>query len=130
MRTDGWVVVPARNSLGFHIPPFFSVSPCPLAASLPLQPGRSRLPAPTQVNHLHLHLLSLPLPFPGSLKYRPSVPSRLAVSLPSAGKGVKLKGFSWFVEVEQVIRILEAGQRVKVGSVRVGSTREGQSQRV
>ncbi|GAA5979657.1 hypothetical protein JCM21900_001667, partial [Sporobolomyces salmonicolor] len=99
-------VAEGRQRLGFHIPPFFSV------------------------NHLHLHLLSLPLPFPGSLKYRPSVPSRLAVSLPSAGKGVKLKGFSWFVEVEQVIRILEAGQRVKVGSVRVGSAREGQSQQV
>ncbi|GAA5887067.1 hypothetical protein JCM5296_001584 [Sporobolomyces johnsonii] len=96
-------VAEGRQRLGFHIPPFFSV------------------------NHLHLHLLSLPLPFPSSLKYRPSIPSSPAKS---ASKGVKLKGFSWFVEVDQVIRILEAGQRVKVGSVRFGPAREAQSQQV
>ncbi|BGP50941.1 hypothetical protein JCM10450v2_006867 [Rhodotorula kratochvilovae] len=45
------------------------------------------------VNHLHLHLLSLPLPFPGSIKYRPSVPSPRT--------STRLKGFSWFVEVDQ-----------------------------
>ncbi|GJN93678.1 hypothetical protein Rhopal_006735-T1 [Rhodotorula paludigena] len=60
------------------------------------------------VNHLHLHLLSLPLPFPGSLKYRPSLVSPTSTCL---------KGFSWFAEVDQVINILRAGQRVKVGSV-------------
>ncbi|GAA6003056.1 uncharacterized protein JCM10292_000315 [Rhodotorula paludigena] len=60
------------------------------------------------VNHLHLHLLSLPLPFPGSLKYRPSLVSPTST---------RLKGFSWFAEVDQVIDTLRAGQRVKVGSV-------------
>ncbi|GAA6050974.1 hypothetical protein JCM3770_005350 [Rhodotorula araucariae] len=75
-----------EQRLGFHIPPFFSV------------------------NHLHLHLLSLPLPFPGSIKYRPSIPS--------APRSARIKGFSWFVEVDQVIAILQAGQRVKVGSVK------------
>ncbi|GAA5831534.1 hypothetical protein JCM3766R1_001792 [Sporobolomyces carnicolor] len=92
-----------QQRLGFHIPPFFSV------------------------NHLHLHLLSLPLPFPGSFKYRPSVPSSFrnnasttagASRAEPSAPSMKLKGFSWFVEIDQVIRILEAGQRVKVGSVR------------
>ncbi|GAA5938207.1 uncharacterized protein JCM15063_000666 [Sporobolomyces koalae] len=87
--------------LGFHIPPFFSV------------------------NHLHLHLLSLPLPFPGSFKYRPSIPSTFRSSStttsaapPPPPPGTKLKGFSWFVDIDQVMRILQAGQTVKVGSVR------------
>ncbi|GAA5946528.1 hypothetical protein JCM3765_000280 [Sporobolomyces pararoseus] len=90
-----------QQRLGFHIPPFFSV------------------------NHLHLHLLSLPLPFPGSFKYRPSIPKTFKdLSGPSSTADAtvparaKLKGFSWFVEIDQVIRILQAGQKVKVGSVR------------
>ncbi|KAM0791916.1 hypothetical protein ACM66B_004170 [Microbotryomycetes sp. NB124-2] len=62
------------------------------------------------VNHLHLHLLSIPLPFPGNLKYRPAVPSGSA--------SAKLKGFSWFVEVNQVLSILRAGERVRVNSVK------------
>ncbi|KAJ8292363.1 Histidine triad nucleotide-binding protein 3 [Rhodotorula toruloides] len=64
------------------------------------------------VNHLHLHLLSLPLPFRGSLKYRPALPSEAERS------SGKLKGWSWFVEVDQVLDILRAGQKVKVASVR------------
>ncbi|TNY18020.1 hypothetical protein DMC30DRAFT_419235, partial [Rhodotorula diobovata] len=77
-----------EQRLGFHIPPFFSVP------------------------HLHLHLLSLPLPFPGSVKYRPAVPP------PARGGGRgRIKGWSWFVEVDQAIEILRAGQRIKVGPV-------------
>ncbi|KAL7337214.1 hypothetical protein BJY59DRAFT_501336 [Rhodotorula toruloides] len=78
----------SEQRLGFHIPPFYSV------------------------NHLHLHLLSLPLPFRGSLKYRPALPSEAERS------SGKLKGWSWFVEVDQVLDILRAGQKVKVASVR------------
>ncbi|GAA5823516.1 hypothetical protein JCM5353_006289 [Sporobolomyces roseus] len=90
-----------QQRLGFHIPPFFSV------------------------NHLHLHLLSLPLPFPGSIKYRPSIPSSFNTppTTPSTSKRTKLKGFAWFCEIDQVIRILQAGQKVKVGSVKTQSTR-------
>jgi hypothetical protein len=98
---------------------------CPLSSFLAdLLPSQTRLPYPSvrlslclsllhprthllpphrsffSVNHLHLHLLSLPLPFPGSFKYHPS-PGTAAGGLGSAGK-VKLKGFSWFVEVDQV----------------------------
>ncbi|GAA5945946.1 hypothetical protein JCM10213_006197 [Rhodosporidiobolus nylandii] len=97
-----------EQRLGFHIPPFFSV------------------------NHLHLHLLSLPLPFPGSWKYRPSFGHSPLSSSSSpiggtarcigGGAGnVKLKGFSWFAEVDQVIAILQAGKRVKVGSLWSGA---------
>ncbi|POY76230.1 hypothetical protein BMF94_0425 [Rhodotorula taiwanensis] len=88
------------------------------------------------VNHLHLHLLSLPLPFPGSFKYRPEIPaslerrpqrpSRDEASPPQARK--KLKGFSWFVDVEQVLAILRAGERVRVGSVHGGSTTRSSDQ--
>ncbi|GAA5865067.1 hypothetical protein JCM8547_007702 [Rhodosporidiobolus lusitaniae] len=97
-----------EQRLGFHIPPFFSV------------------------NHLHLHLLSLPLPFPGSLKYRPSFSSPfpalscLPFSLRGGGKGMSLKGFSWFVTVDQVLAILAAGRRVRVGSVWIAREEEGE----
>ncbi|GAA6032962.1 hypothetical protein JCM8097_000069 [Rhodosporidiobolus ruineniae] len=95
-----------EQRLGFHIPPFFSV------------------------NHLHLHLLSLPLPFPGSLKYRPAYgyghhSFARGVRLPGSGeRGEKLKGWGWFVEVDQVLDILQAGKRVKVGSVWSGAGAE------
>ncbi|BGP57567.1 hypothetical protein JCM8202v2_005211 [Rhodotorula sphaerocarpa] len=117
MKTTGQAVlrqcgVPdPEQRLGFHIPPFYSV------------------------NHLHLHLLSLPLPFPGSLKYRPSpgsLPSpspsgsREPLVPPEAGQGKeRLKGWSWFVEVDQVLTILRAGERVRVGSVRGRSGETG-----
>ncbi|GAA5847179.1 hypothetical protein JCM9279_006124 [Rhodotorula babjevae] len=64
------------------------------------------------VNHLHLHLLSLPLPFPGSIKYRPSHPSSTSSK--------RIKGLSWFVDIDQVIDILRAGQRVHVRPVKRG----------
>ncbi|KAM0750012.1 HIT-like protein [Meredithblackwellia eburnea MCA 4105] len=87
-------IPPSRHRLGFHIPPFFSV------------------------NHLHLHLLSTPLPFPGSFKYRPSFPS-VGSFFPFTQEKDRVKGWSWFVEVNQAIRILEAGKRVKVSGVSV-----------
>ncbi|GAA5895922.1 hypothetical protein JCM8208_005125 [Rhodotorula glutinis] len=62
------------------------------------------------VNHLHLHLLSLPLPFPGSIKYRPSHPS--------SSSSRRIKGLSWFVDIDQVIDILRAGQSVHVRPVK------------
>ncbi|KAG0656620.1 hypothetical protein C6P46_007024 [Rhodotorula mucilaginosa] len=67
------------------------------------------------VNHLHLHLLSLPLPFPGSVKYRPADSKTLLSA--TTGSNEKLKGWSWFVDVDQALRILHAGERVRVGSV-------------
>ena len=55
------------------------------------------------VDHLHLHLLALPSR--GIRKFGWHV---------SKGKDGKTKGFGWFVEVDQVIEILQQGKTVTV----------------
>ncbi|SGY43924.1 BQ5605_C001g00083 [Microbotryum silenes-dioicae] len=98
---------------------------CPLQARLPY----------TTVNHLHLHLLSTPLPFPGSFKYCPAIPKATTAHAAQLGTHlIKVKGLSWFVEVDQglsypgllqVLRILAAGERVKVGAVKIRLAAQG-----
>lgn len=74
------------------------------------------------VNHLHLHLLSLPLNKGKELKYRPSNPTPVAPPYSETGsyrRKEKVKGWSWFVEATQVIRILEGGKKVALRPVSV-----------
>jgi len=62
------------------------------------------IPPFNSVYHLHLHVQALP--------YRSS---RYAAKYPvSSGFGGYSKGLSWFVEVNQVIQILERGRRVGI----------------
>ncbi|KAH9850307.1 HIT-like protein [Lenzites betulinus] len=77
---DSLDVPPKRRRLGFHIPPYISVT------------------------HLHMHAQALP--------YR-SLMSRLRYPIFRGRKGQD-KGFSWFVEAEQAIRILEKGSRIRL----------------
>lgn len=62
------------------------------------------IPPFNSVGHLHLHVHGLPYNFGRGLSYYVS-------------KGVAdySKGFSWFVEATQAIRILERGGQVGVG---------------
>jgi len=62
------------------------------------------IPPFNSINHLHLHVQALPYT---SL-------NRSAKYLVAKGNGSRQKGFSWFVEVGQVIGILEQGNRVTV----------------
>jgi len=61
------------------------------------------IPPFNSVNHLHLHLNALPYRWIGKLQF------------PVAkGKEGKSKGFSWFVEVDQAIEILQQGKTIGV----------------
>ena len=61
------------------------------------------IPPFNSVNHLHLHLHALP--YRGILKLEFPI---------SKGKNGKSKGFSWFVEVDQAIEILQQGKTIGV----------------
>jgi hypothetical protein len=63
------------------------------------------IPPYNSVNHLHLHVQALPYKTLRWLKYPIA-----------AGKNGNFKGFSWFVEADQAIAILEAGRKVRIGS--------------
>lgn len=62
------------------------------------------IPPYNSVDHLHLHAHGLPYKSPWRRAKYPFAP----------GQKGKEKGFSWFVEVEQAIRILESGRSVGV----------------
>jgi hypothetical protein len=63
------------------------------------------IPPFSSVHHLHLHVLVPPYNLRGKLKY--------PVSHRTRGEG---KGWGWFVSVDQVLSILENGQKVGLGS--------------
>jgi len=62
------------------------------------------IPPFNTVDHLHLHVQALP--------YR-SIIRKMKYPIVS-GKKDHEKGFSWFVEVDQVVRLLEKETRVQV----------------
>ena len=55
------------------------------------------------VEHLHMHVHGLPYRSPWRAAKYPII----------AGHGFCTKGFSWFVEIEQAIQILERGKVVQ-----------------
>ena len=61
------------------------------------------IPPFNSVNHLHLHLHALP--YRGIMKLEYPL---------SEGKNGKSKGFSWFVEVDQTVEILQQGKTIGV----------------
>jgi hypothetical protein len=76
---------------------------------MPDQPAVHRfgfhIPPFNSVNHIHLHAQGLPyLNLYREKKYRTANPNLLG----------KVKGFSWFAEYDQCVRILESGGRVGV----------------
>lgn len=103
----------ATIKTGFHIPPFSSVP------------------------HLHLHVLVPPYTFLGRFKYPIASPRSAIREVESqgvrregngvergewergerCGKGErqKVKGWSWFVTIQQTVRILDNGGRVRIG---------------
>ncbi|VDB86653.1 unnamed protein product [Peniophora sp. CBMAI 1063] len=62
------------------------------------------IPPFNSVDHLHLHVFGLP--WRSGLKHA-KYPFR-------AGSNGDVKGWTWFVEIEQAINILESGRRVQV----------------
>lgn len=62
------------------------------------------IPPFNSVQHLHLHAHGLP--------YRSLI--RRWKYIVALGAGHHDKGFSWFVDVTQTVRILERGQRITV----------------
>ncbi|KAI0833398.1 HIT-like protein [Trametes gibbosa] len=77
---DSLDVPPHLQRLGFHIPPYISVT------------------------HLHMHAQALP--------YR-SLMRRLKYPV-VYGRNDQDKGFSWFIEAEQAIRVLEKGSQIRL----------------
>lgn len=61
------------------------------------------IPPFNSVNHLHLHIHALP--YRGIFKLEYPL---------SKGKNGKSKGFSWFVEVDQAIEIIQQGKTIGV----------------
>lgn len=62
------------------------------------------IPPYISVPHLHMHVQALP--------YR-SFLRRLKYPVAAGGKGHE-KGFSWFAEAEQTVRLLEKGIQVRI----------------
>ncbi|KAG8764898.1 hypothetical protein FRC12_007814 [Ceratobasidium sp. 428] len=76
-----------------------------LGVSSDLQRFGFHIPPFNSVNHIHLHAQGLPyLNVYREKKYRAAKSTWLG----------KTKGFSWFVEYDQCVRILESGSRVGV----------------
>lgn len=63
------------------------------------------IPPFSSVPHLHLHVFEPPFTFLGRLKYPVA-----------SSKGDRGKGISWFVSLDQTIRIVQNGGRVTLGS--------------
>jgi len=62
------------------------------------------IPPFNSINHLHLHVQA-----------RPYTPPFRALDYPiSRGYGSNHKGLSWFVEVQQAIKILESGRQIRI----------------
>lgn len=73
------------------------------------------IPPFNSVNHLHLHCLQYPLTWKAKIEYRISPPD-------PQSRPALLKGWGWFVEVDQAQRILNARRRVRVGAIAAKST--------
>lgn len=65
------------------------------------------IPPFNSVNHLHMHIFALPF-VSGFRTFEFAV---------KPGQDTNHKGFSWFVNIEQTIAILEDGKRVGVMSI-------------
>jgi hypothetical protein len=72
----------------------------------PMPPNRmgSHIAPFHSVEHLHLHVHALPYKSPWRAVKYPVIP----------GQGSCIKGFSWFVEIEQAIQILERRKVVQI----------------
>ncbi|KAL7417337.1 scavenger mRNA decapping enzyme C-term binding-domain-containing protein [Mrakia frigida] len=104
------------SSLSLSILSRSSSSPPPSPPPLNSTPNPSYLlgfhiPPLTSVPHLHLHAFELPF---DDLRNRVGFRSTVR-----KGEGKKGKGLGWFVDVQQVMDMLEAGMKVTVGRGKV-----------